>query len=102
MHPASGRSYHTKFAPPKVPGKDDITGEALIQRKDDNAETLKSRLEAFHAQTAPVINYYKSKVANIQANRRASPGAGIDRFGGAACASMRGRVAFLRDTTLRC
>lgn len=69
VHPASGRSYHTKFAPPKVPGKDDITGEALIQRKDDNAETLKARLEAFHAQTQPVINYYKNRVVDIQANR---------------------------------
>ena len=54
VHPASGRSYHTKFAPPRVPGMDDQTGEPLIQRKDDNAETLKSRLSAFHAQTAPV------------------------------------------------
>jgi adenylate kinase len=54
VHPASGRSYHTKFAPPRVPGVDDITGEPLIQRKDDNAETLKSRLSAFHQQTAPV------------------------------------------------
>lgn len=54
VHPASGRSYHTKFAPPRVPGVDDITGEPLIQRKDDNAETLKSRLAAFHQQTAPV------------------------------------------------
>jgi adenylate kinase len=54
VHPASGRSYHTKFAPPRVPGTDDQTGEPLIQRKDDNAETLKSRLSAFHAQTAPV------------------------------------------------
>ncbi|GAQ87742.1 Adenylate kinase [Klebsormidium nitens] len=61
IHPDSGRSYHTKFAPPKVPGKDDITGEPLIQRKDDNAETLKSRLEAFHKQTQPVIDYYANK-----------------------------------------
>jgi adenylate kinase len=54
VHPASGRSYHTSFAPPRVPGLDDITGEPLVQRKDDNAETLKSRLAAFHQQTAPV------------------------------------------------
>ncbi|MCO5571030.1 hypothetical protein L7F22_024761 [Adiantum nelumboides] len=53
IHPASGRSYHKSFAPPKVPGKDDITGEPLIQRKDDTAEVLKSRLEAFHKQTKP-------------------------------------------------
>jgi hypothetical protein len=54
VHPASGRSYHEKFAPPKTPGVDDLTGEPLVKRKDDNAETLKSRLSAFHAQTTPV------------------------------------------------
>lgn len=71
IHPASGRSYHTKNKPPKVPGKDDITGEALMQRKDDNADTLKSRLAAFHAQTAPVIDYYskQGKVAKLDANK---------------------------------
>jgi adenylate kinase len=69
VHPGSGRSYHEKFAPPKVPGVDDITGEPLVKRKDDNAETLKSRLAAFHAQTAPVIDYYKNKVVNIKADK---------------------------------
>ncbi|KAK1266011.1 Adenylate kinase B [Acorus gramineus] len=54
IHPSSGRTYHTKFAPPKVQGVDDVTGEPLIQRKDDTAEVLKSRLEAFHRQTEPV------------------------------------------------
>lgn len=61
IHPPSGRSYHTKFAPPKEPGKDDVTGEPLIQRKDDTAETLHSRLSSFHKQTEPVIEYYKAK-----------------------------------------
>lgn len=69
IHPASGRSYHTKFAPPRVPGKDDITGEPLVQRKDDNAETLRARLKAFHAETAPVIAYYKDRVAHIQGDQ---------------------------------
>jgi hypothetical protein len=54
VHPVSGRSYHEKFAPPKVAGQDDITGEPLVRRKDDNAETLKTRLANFHAETAPV------------------------------------------------
>ena len=54
IHAASGRSYHEKFAPPKTPGKDDVTGEPLMQRKDDNAETLKKRLEAYHRDTVPV------------------------------------------------
>jgi adenylate kinase len=61
VHPGSGRSYHIEFSPPKVPGKDDITGEPLIQRKDDNADTLKNRLDAYHKQTAPVAGYYKKK-----------------------------------------
>ena len=71
IHAASGRSYHTKFSPPKVAGVDDITGEPLMKRKDDNAATLKSRLDAFHAQTQPVIDYYKSrgKVNVISANK---------------------------------
>ena len=71
IHAASGRSYHTKNKPPKVEGKDDITGEPLMQRKDDNAETLKSRLGAFHAQTQPVIDYYakQNKVATLDANK---------------------------------
>ena len=73
IHAASGRSYHTKFSPPKVPGVDDVTGEPLTKRKDDNATTLKSRLNAFHQQTQPVIDYYKSagRVANIHANKPA-------------------------------
>jgi adenylate kinase len=71
VHPSSGRSYHTKFNPPKKPGVDDITGEQLIQRKDDNAEVLKSRLEGFHKQTSPVIDYYEKKgiVAHLKAEK---------------------------------
>lgn len=57
IHAGSGRSYHEKFAPPKVPGKDDVTGEPLMQRKDDNAETLKKRLEAYHRDTVPVRQF---------------------------------------------
>ncbi|XP_022987556.1 adenylate kinase 4-like [Cucurbita maxima] len=71
IHPSSGRSYHTKFAPPKVAGVDDVTGEPLIQRKDDTAAVLKSRLEAFHKQTEPVIDYYSKKkiVVELQAEK---------------------------------
>jgi len=58
VHAASGRSYHEKFHPPKVPMKDDITGEPLMKRKDDNEETLKKRLGAFHKETKPVVDYY--------------------------------------------
>ncbi|KAD5317184.1 hypothetical protein E3N88_17130 [Mikania micrantha] len=71
IHASSGRTYHTKFAPPKAPGIDDVTGEPLMQRKDDTAAVLKSRLEAFHRQTEPVINYYSKKgvVAKLPAEK---------------------------------
>jgi adenylate kinase len=59
VHPASGRSYHAVFNPPKRDMTDDVTGEPLIQRSDDNAEALKKRLETYHKQTAPVVDYYR-------------------------------------------
>jgi len=61
VHPASGRSYHRIFNPPKVSMKDDFTGEPLIQRSDDNAETLVKRLVTYHKQTKPVVDYYHRK-----------------------------------------
>ncbi|RHZ69843.1 hypothetical protein Glove_277g37 [Diversispora epigaea] len=61
IHQQSGRTYHRIFNPPKIPGKDDITGESLIQRSDDNAEVLKKRLATYHKQTTPVVEYYKRK-----------------------------------------
>ena len=69
VHPASGRSYHDRFAPPRTPGVDDVTGEPLVRRADDNADTLKARLAAFHAQTAPVLDHYRAKVTTIKADR---------------------------------
>ncbi|KAM7268959.1 hypothetical protein ACFE04_024456 [Oxalis oulophora] len=73
IHPSSGRTYHTKFAPPKTSGVDDVTGEPLIQRKDDTPEVLKSRLEAFHRQTEPVIDYYMKKgiLSDLHAEKQA-------------------------------
>ncbi|KAK5997364.1 Adenylate kinase [Cladobotryum mycophilum] len=59
IHPASGRSYHTTFNPPKESMKDDVTGEPLVQRSDDNAEALKKRLSTYHKQTTPVVDYYQ-------------------------------------------
>lgn len=59
VHPASGRSYHKIFNPPKKTMVDDVTGEPLVQRSDDNAEALKKRLVTYHTQTAPVVNYYQ-------------------------------------------
>lgn len=60
VHMASGRSYHVDFNPPRVAGKDDITGEALVQRADDNEATVRERIATYHAQTKPLINYYIS------------------------------------------
>jgi adenylate kinase len=57
-HLASGRTYHIIFNPPKVAGKDDVTGEPLVQRPDDAAETVKKRLEVYHEQTRPLVDYY--------------------------------------------
>jgi adenylate kinase len=59
VHLASGRTYHITFNPPKVDGKDDVTGEPLIQRDDDKEETVRKRLEVYHNQTEPLIGYYK-------------------------------------------
>ncbi|ETO11296.1 adenylate kinase Adk1 [Reticulomyxa filosa] len=68
VHKSSGRSYHVQFNPPKVPGKDDITGEPLEKRGDDNEETLGKRLVAYHEQTQPVTKHYKSKNVVISVN----------------------------------
>ena len=57
-HPASGRTYHVKFNPPKADGQDDVTGEPLIQRDDDKAETVQKRLDVYSAQTRPLVDYY--------------------------------------------
>ena len=58
VHPASGRTYHVIFNPPKQEGKDDATGEPLVQRDDDKEETVRQRLKVYHDQTEPLIGYY--------------------------------------------
>ncbi len=63
IHPASGRTYHVKYNPPKVPDHDDVTGEPLIQREDDREETVRKRLAVYHEQTEPLIAYYKKWAA---------------------------------------
>lgn len=60
VHPGSGRVYHVKFNPPKVEGKDDVTGEDLVQRDDDKAETVKKRLDVYHNQTEVLLGYYNT------------------------------------------
>jgi adenylate kinase len=66
VHPASGRTYHVKYNPPKVAGKDDVTGDDLIQRDDDKEETVRKRLQVYDDQTRPLVDYYSSWAA--QAN----------------------------------
>jgi adenylate kinase len=61
IHLASGRSYHTTFNPPKVDGKDDLTGEDLIQRSDDKPDVIKKRLEVYFNETEPMLDFYKNK-----------------------------------------
>jgi adenylate kinase len=61
VHKPSGRTYHVEFAPPKEPGKDDVTGESLIQRDDDKEEAIRNRLKVYHDQTAPLVSYYENK-----------------------------------------
>ena len=63
VHLSSGRTYHVKFNPPKVAGKDDETGEDLIQRDDDKEETVKKRLDVYHAQTEPLVGFYSDWAA---------------------------------------
>ena len=63
VHTASGRTYHVVFNPPKVAGKDDATGEDLIQREDDKEETVKKRLEVYHSQTKPLVDFYSKWAA---------------------------------------
>ena len=60
VHLTSGRTYHLVYNPPKQEGLDDITGEALIQREDDHEETVKKRLDIYHEQTEPLVEYYSS------------------------------------------
>lgn len=93
VHPSSGRVYHTAAKPPQVAGLDDVTGEPLIQREDDQAETVLNRLAVYHQQTAPLLDYYKAW--------RASGDAKAPRFsvvsGEGAVASVSERIFSLWD-----
>ena len=64
VHPASGRTYHVKFNPPKVPGRDDVTGEELVQREDDKEDTVRKRLAVYQQQTRPLVAYYSDWAAS--------------------------------------
>jgi adenylate kinase len=91
-HPASGRVYHIKFNPPKVENIDDISGEALIQRDDDQAETVKKRLAVYHNQTEVLLGYYnqwaQSGLAGAPKYRRISGVGAVDQIRDAAFAAL--------------
>ncbi len=91
-HPASGRTYHVKFNPPKVAGKDDHTGEDLVQRDDDKEETVRKRLEVYQAQTRPLVDYYSAWAATGDAAapryRRISGTGSVDEITARALAAL--------------
>jgi adenylate kinase len=64
VHPGSGRTYHVDFNPPQTAGRDDVTGEPLVQRPDDKEETVRRRIETYHRQTKPLVEYYRRWAAN--------------------------------------
>jgi adenylate kinase len=93
VHQASGRNYHQSFNPPKVPGKDDLTGESLVQREDDREETIRKRLEVYEKQTRPLVDYYSKWAAqgDPRAPRyRKVPGQGsVEEVGERVLAALR-------------
>ncbi|MBO9685018.1 adenylate kinase [Roseateles chitosanitabidus] len=92
VHPGSGRSYHLKFNPPKTAGKDDVTGEDLVQRDDDKEETVRKRLEVYQAQTRPLVDYYSTWAASGDAQapqyRRIEGIGSVDEITGRALAAL--------------
>jgi adenylate kinase len=79
VHPASGRTYHVRFNPPRAAGRDDLTGEPLVQRDDDREETVRKRLEVYRAQTRPLVDYYAkwASTGSVRAPKyRRIPGTG--------------------------
>ena len=92
-HVASGRTYHVKFNPPKVAGVDDVTGEPLIQRKDDAEETVRNRLAVYQNQTRPLVAYYSAWAAQgdpaAPRYRKISGIGGVDEIGARALAALK-------------
>jgi adenylate kinase len=92
VHGASGRTYHDRFNPPKVPGVDDVTGEPLIQRVDDQEETVKKRLAVYAQQTRPLVDYYQRWAASgdpaAPAYRKISGTGSVDEITARALAAL--------------
>ena len=93
VHPASGRSYHVTFNPPRVAGRDDETGEPLVQRDDDREETVRQRLEVYRRQTRPLVDYYGGWAASGDAAapryRKISGLGTVDEIRGRVLAALR-------------
>jgi adenylate kinase len=93
-HPASGRTYHVKFNPPKVAGKDDLTGEPLVQRDDDQEDTVRKRLDVYSQQTRPLVDYYanwaKTDAAAAPKYRAISGVGAVDQITQRALAALGG------------
>ncbi|HEX7327567.1 MAG TPA: adenylate kinase [Casimicrobiaceae bacterium] len=94
VHLASGRSYHVKYNPPRVSGRDDVTGEPLTQREDDHEDTVRKRLAVYHAQTEPLIAYYERWAAigdpRAPRYRKVSGVGSVESVGEACLAALRG------------
>jgi adenylate kinase len=95
VHPASGRTYHVRFNPPKIEGRDDLTGEPLVQRDDDREETVRRRLEVYQAQTRPVVEFYQRWAASgdpaAPRYRRISGLGSVEEVCNRAIAALEGR-----------
>ena len=93
VHPASGRNYHVMFNPPKVSGRDDLTGEPLVQREDDKEETVRKRLEVYAKQTRPVVDYYAKWAAQGDPRapryRKISGKGSVEEIGARALAALK-------------
>ena len=93
VHPASGRNYHVSFNPPKAAGRDDLTGEPLVQREDDKEETVRRRLEVYEKQTRPLVDYYSKWAAQGDARapryRKISGKGSVDEIGARALAVLK-------------
>jgi len=95
-HSASGRTYHIEFSPPKIPMRDDVTGEPLVQRSDDNPEALKKRLESYHRQTQPLVDYYAKRSLHVSLDAAKSPETMFD----AICAVFDAAIGRQRKSTV--
>jgi len=102
VHAASGRTYHVMFNPPRVRDRDDVTGEALVQRSDDQEDTVKKRLDVYQAQTRPLAEYYASQFQKRQAGQCATPVPCYQRISGlGSIREIRTRVLQALDVCAR-